>query len=68
MEPSFIASTNQIDGLVLNERTDISIFLDTRRKVLAYRWLEGEINEIIPRRSSHITIYFISMWLVETAS
>lgn len=36
-----MASVNQLDGLVLDKRRDISIFLGVRRKVLTYRWVGG---------------------------
>lgn len=62
-----MASINQLDGLVLDKRTDISIFLGARRKVLAYRWLVGERNERMPRGSSRMMIYFILMRMVERA-
>lgn len=32
MDPSLMASINQLDGLVLDKGTDISIFLGAKRK------------------------------------
>lgn len=67
MDPSLMASINQLDGLVFDKGTDISIFLGARRKVLTYRWLVGERNEKMPSGSSHMMIYFILIRVVERA-